>query len=135
MTKAEKIVKFIKKNNPRRKELVKFIVVNLNKKLTAKQWDALPSTDSTHAYYATNISKWKRQGNVKVDPKTKRYSMTKYYNGKLYGITQKVQTEMLEGRATHWQALAKNTNLSNDILIKQNRELRRKLKEIQDILI
>jgi len=134
MTKAEKIVDFIKKNNPRRKELVKFIVVNLNKKVTAKEWDELPSGHSYQAYYATNITKWKRQGNVEVDPKTKRYSMTKYYNGQLYGITQKVQTEILEARVGHWEALAKNANKHNAILVKQNFRLKEKLKEIQAIL-
>lgn len=134
MNKSEQIVAFIRKNNPRRKELVKFIVVNLNKKITSKEWDELPSTDSLHAYYATNITKWKYQGNVVVDTKTKRYSMTKYYNGKLYGMTTKVEMEMLEQRAKHWKNLFLKSKAENEILDLEKQGLQKKLNDIYDII-
>ena len=121
MKKSEQIVEFIRANNPRRKELVKFIVVNLNKIVTSEEWDELPSNHSYHAYYATNITKWRYQGNVEVNEKTKRYSMTKYYNGKLYGITSKVSIEVLERQL-------RNAN-------QENERLRAKIKEIKEIVI
>lgn len=105
MTKADKIARFIKKTNPRRKELVKFIVVNLNKKMTSKEFDNLPSQDSIHAYYATNITKWKYRGNVSVDAKTKRYSLTKNYNGSLYSLSSKVRVERAEKVSKNWEKL------------------------------
>jgi hypothetical protein len=135
MNKAEKIVEFIRANKPRRKELVRFIVVDLNKKLTSKEWDALPSYDSTRSYYATNISKWKRQGNIVVDEKTKRYSMSKYYNGNLYGITSKVQIEMLEQRSNHWKNIFIQAKTQNEVLRAENQMLQEKLEEIKEIII
>jgi len=133
MNKAEQIVKFIRAKNPRRKELVKFIVVNLNKKLTSKEFDELKVGDSDLAYYSTNICKWKQNGNVEV--KNKRYRMTKYYNGHLYKVTHKVEIEISEARARHWKAMAMNVNEHNEILVKKNEILTETIKEIREIII
>ena len=133
MSKAKKIVEFIKANNPRRKELVKFIQVNLNKRYTLKEWNALPTTKK-YNYYGNHINRWKTNGNIEVDAKTKRYSITKYYNGKLYKMSDKVHIEMLEARSKHWKALAKNTTEYSELLERQNKRLKEKLKKIENIL-
>ena len=133
MNKSKQIVKFIKSNKPTHKALTKFIVVNLNKLMTSKEFDELKSGSVKLSYYASNIAKWVRMGNVEV--KNKRYRMTKYYNGHLYKATHKAEVEMLTKRSKHWKTLANNLHEDNLVLHNNNEVLKEKIKEIIEIIV
>ena len=100
MTRAEKIANFIKENNPRRKDIVRFIVVNLNG-WDAKEYDKNPRRH--RGYYSVPFTRWNYCQKVKKDAKTQRYSVTKYYerDGKLYAMPLEVALEYSKKRGDH----------------------------------
>ena len=127
MTKAEKIADFIKENNPRRKDLVKFIVVTLNKKCTSTYFDN--NKNEFRGYYSVIIQQWKWNQKIKKDSKTQRYSVTSYYDrdGSLYIMPIEVRLEI---------ALRSNESLRKAYSI-TSRELRierRKVTQLKEIL-
>src|SRR6056300_503113 len=98
MNKAEKIAEFIRKNNPRRKEIVKFIVVTLNG-VNESHYDKFKRY--YRGYYSVAFQKWNRNQKIKKDPITQKYSVTKYYerDGKLYQMPLEVKLEISERKA------------------------------------
>jgi hypothetical protein len=90
MSKAKQIAEFIRTNNPRRKDIVKFIVVNVNKKVSEKNYDP----KNFLGYYSTNFAQWKRNKKVSVDAKH-RYSLTDQYEkyGRLYSMSDETLQE------------------------------------------
>ena len=125
MTKAEKIANFIKENNPRRKDIIKFIVVTLNG--TSETYFDKNRNDY-RGYYSDAFRTWNWNQKLSKDSKTQRYSVTKYYerDGRLYSMPIEVRLEILK-RA--------NRNLSNARaeLFYANKVLQRKLKQIKEI--
>ena len=84
MSKQKRIINFIRKKNPTRKELVRFINVNVNKRMSAEEYDSLPNNHASRAYYNVNINKWRYLGTIVVDKETKRISLPENFNGRLY---------------------------------------------------
>jgi hypothetical protein len=94
--KIDRIKNFIDKKNPTRKELVMFIVINIGKKCTLKEYDH----NRYRGQYSTAITQWKYNGQVEV--KDGRYQLTKIgkqtTNKSLYGIPDKILIKRLEER-------------------------------------
>ena len=64
MTKVEKIRQFIGKNEPTRKELVRFIVCKIQKKCNYKEFDR-DYTSKYRGMYGTAIASWSKRGYIK----------------------------------------------------------------------
>ena len=125
MTKADKIANFIKENNPRRKEIIKYIVVTLNGTNEA-YFDK--NKNEFRGYYGMAFRAWNRNQKIVKDADTQRYSVTSYYDrdGKLYSTPIEVRLERLE-RANK-SLIARGIRLSYE-----NRIMKRKLKQIKEI--
>jgi putative cell wall-binding protein len=122
MNKAERIAEFIKENNPRRKDIVKFIVVTLN------GWDETEYDKNPRrhrGYYSVPFTTWNYAQKVVKCPKTQRYSLTKYYEkyGKLYSMSLEVQLEYSKKRADHLLKLYGTTNRELQKERKKNMQL------------
>ena len=65
MKKVDEIKKFIIKNKPTHKELVMFIVIQINELCTIDEY----VHNDYRGYYSTNFTKWKRNGQVRVNDK------------------------------------------------------------------
>jgi hypothetical protein len=127
MKKADKIANFIKENNPRRKEIIKFIVVTLN---GANEAYFDKNRNEFRGYYAVAFQNWNRNQKIVKNPITQKYSVTHYYerDGKLYSTPLEVRLE---------RALKANKGLTSKVneLYASNRLLTRKLIAIENILI
>ena len=106
MTKADKIAEYIRRNNPRRKDIIIFLSSGCRDySIKATK----PLNKNLHGLYATNFTKWKRLGTVHVDPITKRYSLGKNFNGRLYttkpkkGVTKPINVKQNTVKPTDWQ--------------------------------
>lgn len=97
-TKSEIIAEFIRVNEPTRLELTRFIVVTLNKATTSENFEK--NRAMWRGYYAFNLSKWKSNGKIYVDKKTKTYRLTKEYvrDGRMYSSTPEKTIERLESK-------------------------------------
>jgi hypothetical protein len=116
MSKVAQIKKFIDENNPTRKEIVKFIIVNLG---SVKEEDYNASNYKGH--YSTNFTQWKTNGHVQTDAKH-RYSLTelgKKSTKSLYSLPLEVQLDRANRRNDR---LSENMS-SNHRLIRENRRL------------
>lgn len=97
MKKVDNIKAFIQANKPSRKELTKFIVCQLNKVASASEFDKNPQ--EFRGYYATNITKMRRLGNIEV--KNGKYQLTKQalkHNTSLYVKPLEVKVQEQEKR-------------------------------------
>ena len=70
---ADRIKRFIDRKNPTRKEILMYLIIDIYKRETKKTFNY----SEYRGQYSTNFTKWRETGNVQVDPKTKRYSLTK----------------------------------------------------------
>lgn len=96
MKKIDRIKDFIIKNNPTRKQIVTFIVVDINKLCTLEEY----SHKRWGSYYATNFTKWKHNGQTHVDNKGK-YSITPEglkSKKSLYSLTDNIKIKRLENQ-------------------------------------
>jgi hypothetical protein len=109
MTRADKIAKFIKENNPRRKDIVRFIVCTLNG-VCESHYDQFKR--DYRGYYSVAFQRWNYNQKVKKDPITQKYSVTKYYerDGKLYAMPLEVALEYSKKRGDYLLKLYGETN-------------------------
>ena len=98
MRKVDQIEAFIRKNKPRRKSLVRFIVCDMNNIVTHESYDK--SSTGHRGYYSTAIAKFIRAGNVEI--KNGKYHLTKQlktHDKGLYHKPLKVQLAEADARA------------------------------------
>ena len=101
MTKIQRIKNFIIENKPTRKEIITFIVVELNGLCTYNEYDHRDWSD----YYSTNFTKWKYNEQIRKDDKG-RFFITKEglkCTKGLYSIPDSVIIKRLK-RRTEYQA-------------------------------
>jgi len=129
MTKADKIANFIKENNPRRKDIIKFIVVTLN---GANEQAFDKNKNDYRGYYSVNFQRWNYNQKIVKDENTQRYSVTKYYDrdGKLYSMPLEVQIEVLKRRNASLNKHSIRLNYENRLLKKQVLKARVVLEDI-----
>lgn len=72
MNKVQRIRHFIEFNRPTRGEIIKFIVVHLNKRCSSEEF----KLSDYKGYYGNAFTPWKYYGFIKVTPKTKKYRVT-----------------------------------------------------------
>jgi len=129
MTRAEKIANFIKENNPRRKEIIKYIVVTLNG-TNEKYFDE--NKNEFRGYYSVNFQKWNRNKKIVKDEKTQRYSITAYYerDGRLYSMPLEVELEILKRAKSNLSKATQRLQYENRILKRHLLEARTVLEKI-----
>jgi len=130
-TKADKIANFIKENSPRRKDIIKFIVVTLN---GANEQYFDENKNDFRGYYSVAFQRWNYNQKIVKDENTQRYSVTKYYNrdGKLYSMPLEVQLEVLKRRNGALRKHAIRLSYENRILKRQVLKARVVLEGIVD---
>jgi hypothetical protein len=129
MTKADKIANFIKENNPRRKDIIKYIVVTLNG-ANEEYFDT--NKNEFRGYYSVNFQQWNRNQKIVKDVKTNRYSVTSYYerDGRLYSMPIEVTLEILKRSNKGLRQHAIRLSYENRILKRQITKASEALKDI-----
>ena len=126
MRKVDQIEGFIRKNKPRRKDLIRFIVCDMNKIDTHESYDK--SSKGHRGYYSTAIAKFIRAGNVEI--KNGKYCLTKQaktHDKGLYHKPLKIQLAEEKARARQlWIAYREERD--------KNFKLRDVLKDIGHII-
>ena len=131
MYKSKVIADFIRDHNPKRKEMIRFIVVEVNKKKTAKEFDKNPRQE--RGYYSKNFQTWVYNKKVYRNSKTGRYSLTDIYNrdGMLYQTPPEVLLEVSERAKNNWKENYWDmVKQRNEVLI-ELKKTERELKEVK----
>ena len=126
MKKIDKIKEFIINNKPTHKELVTYIVVSINKLCKLDEY----VHNNYRGYYSTNFTKWKRNGQVKVDSKG-RYCITPIglkSKKSLYSLPLSVKVKQLEKQLSNFKKHYGNLNY-------EYRISKRKINEIENVLL
>ena len=126
-SKSYYIAKFLQKNKCSRKDLIRFIICDLNKKHTYKEFNKIYSK-RYRGHYGTNIVQWERLGNI--TRKNGVYTLTKQCvnnDFKLYSVTDKIKIKNLQKKL-------KLSYKNNRDLFLVNHELNKKLNKINYII-
>lgn len=134
MNKSTRIAEFIRDHNPKRKDIIRFIVVDLNKKKSAKEFDKNPSQE--RGYYSVNLQTWVYNKKVHRDPKTGRYSLTDIYHrdGKLYQTPPEVLLEVSERVKNNWKERYWDMVKQRNEVLTDLKQTERDLKEAKEHL-
>jgi hypothetical protein len=131
MNKITQIKNFIATNNPTRKEIVKFIIVNINGK-SEEHYDY-----SNHrGHYSTNFGTWKRYGYVVTDSKH-RYSLTALgkKSNSFYAMPTKMKDDLEQRRLSFLDVRYSELKIENYELRKELYGIKTKLRNSLTILM
>jgi hypothetical protein len=138
MNKSQQVAEFIRLNNPKRKEIIKHLVCNINGMMTEEQFDSLEgdAKKSVNAFWSTNFAKWRRVGTIEVVGG--KYSLTNLYNGSLYTtkltpIKPLTDTTALEEKARHWKQRYWDMVAQRNELVELNNKHEEKINELKTL--